>query len=100
MLLLQCAAIRLGAATAWLVAAASLPRHYSHAVAAATDAAVAAAKRDRLSPSPATFAAAAATATAAIVTTAADRTIGLPSNASTESSVHRWVALWSDRRQW
>jgi len=84
-LLLQCAAIRLGAATAWLVAAASLPRHYSHIVAAATDAAVAAAKRDRLSPSPATFAAATATATAAIVTTVADRTIGLPSGAWPES---------------
>ena len=87
MWLLQCVLIRLGSAAVYLVAAASLPRRYSHAVTAAEAAAAAAAEREKLSPSPATFAAAAATATAAAVTTAADRTIGLPSSAWPESSV-------------
>ena len=87
MWLLQCVLIRLGSAAVYLVAAASLPRRYSHAVTAAEEAAAAAAEREKLSPSPATFAAAAATATAAAVTTAADRTIGLPSSAWPESSV-------------
>lgn len=88
MWLLQCLLIRLGSAAVYLVAAASLPRRYSHAVTAAEDAAAAAAEREKLSPSPATFAAAAATATAAAAALASAATVAVPSALPLGASGH------------